>query len=56
MSVWEVPRVISADRGYVLFVAALHARAGTAAGLAVFGSLTGISALAALFVGIMLAE
>jgi putative copper export protein len=36
--------------------AALHARAKTAAGLAVFGSLTGISALAALFVGIMLAE
>jgi putative copper export protein len=36
--------------------AALHARARTAAGLAVFGSLTGISALAALFVGIMLAE
>jgi putative copper export protein len=36
--------------------AALHARAKTTAGLAVFGSLTGISALAALFVGIQLAE
>jgi putative copper export protein len=35
--------------------AALHARARTAAGLAVFGALTGISALAALFLGIMLA-
>jgi len=36
--------------------AALHARARTAAGLAVFGALTGISALAALFVGILLAQ
>jgi putative copper export protein len=36
--------------------AALHARAKSTVGLAVFGSLTGISALAALFVGIMLAE
>ena len=36
--------------------AALHARAKTATWLAVFGSLTGISALAALFVGILLAE
>ncbi|HTR96208.1 MAG TPA: hypothetical protein VMI73_31120 [Trebonia sp.] len=36
--------------------AALHARAKTASGLAVFGSLTGISAPAALFVGIMLAQ
>ena len=36
--------------------AALHARAKTTPGLAVFGSLTGISALAALFVGIMLAQ
>src|SRR6185437_9020641 len=34
--------------------AALHARARSTAGLAVFGSLTGISALAALFVGVML--
>ena len=36
--------------------AALHARAKSTAGLAVFGSLTGISALAALFAGILLAE
>lgn len=36
--------------------AALHARAKTTAGLAVFGSLTGISALAAVFVGVMLAQ
>ncbi len=35
--------------------AALHARARSTAGLAVFGALTGISALAALFIGIMLA-
>jgi putative copper export protein len=35
--------------------AALHARARSAAGLAVFGALTGISALAALFLGILLA-
>jgi len=35
--------------------AALHARAKTKAGLAVFGALTGISALAALFLGILLA-
>jgi putative copper export protein len=35
--------------------AALHARARNAAGLAVFGALTGISALAALFLGILLA-
>ena len=35
--------------------AALHARARSAAGLAVFGALTGISALAALFVGVLLA-
>jgi putative copper export protein len=35
--------------------AALHARARSTAGLAVFGTLTGISALAALFLGIMLA-
>jgi putative copper export protein len=35
--------------------AALHARAKSTAGLAVFGALTGISALAALFVGILLA-
>jgi putative copper export protein len=36
--------------------AALHARARSTAGLAMFGSLTGVSALAALFVGIMLAQ
>lgn len=36
--------------------AALHARARSKAGLAVFGALTGISALAALFLGIMLAN
>ena len=35
--------------------AALHARARSPAGLAVFGALTGISALAALFLGVMLA-
>jgi len=35
--------------------AALHARARTKAGLAVFGALTGISALGALFLGILLA-
>lgn len=34
----------------------LHARARTKAGLAVFGALTGISALAALFFGVLLAE
>jgi putative copper export protein len=35
--------------------AALHARAHHPAGLAVFGALTGVSALAALFLGILLA-
>lgn len=35
--------------------AALHARATSKAGLAVWGSLTGISALGALFIGILLA-
>jgi putative copper export protein len=35
--------------------AALHTRAKSTAGLAVFGALTGISALAALFLGIVLA-
>ncbi len=35
--------------------AALHARAKSTAGLAVFGALTAISALAALFLGVMLA-
>ena len=36
--------------------AALHARARKPAWIAVFGALTGLSALAALFLGIMLAE
>lgn len=36
--------------------AALHARARSPVGLAVFGALTGISALAALFLGILLAR
>src|SRR5512146_121221 len=35
--------------------AALHARARSTAGLALFGTLTGLSALAALFLGILLA-
>jgi putative copper export protein len=35
--------------------AALHARARAAAGIAVFGALTGLSALAALFLGVLLA-
>ncbi len=35
--------------------AVLHARARSTAGLAVFGALTGVSALAALFLGILLA-
>jgi hypothetical protein len=35
--------------------AALHARARSAAGPAVFGVLTGVSALAALFLGVLLA-
>jgi putative copper export protein len=34
--------------------AAAHARARTAAGVAVFGALTGLSALAALFLGVLL--
>ena len=34
----------------------LHARAKSTAGLAVFGALTGLSALAALFLGILLAQ
>ena len=36
--------------------AALHARARNTAALAIFGALTGISALAALFVGVLLAR
>ena len=35
--------------------AVLHARARSAVGLAVFGALTGVSALAALFLGVLLA-
>jgi putative copper export protein len=35
--------------------AALHIRAGTARGRAVWGALTGLSALAALFLGVLLA-
>jgi len=35
--------------------AALHARARNTAGLAIFGALTGVSALAALFLGVLLA-
>jgi hypothetical protein len=35
--------------------AALHARARAAASVAVFGALTGVSALAALFLGVLLA-
>ncbi|MGE5137664.1 MAG: hypothetical protein ACM32E_32800 [Gemmatimonadota bacterium] len=35
--------------------AALHARSRSPAGLAVFGALTGLSALAALFLGVLLA-
>jgi putative copper export protein len=34
----------------------LHARAKSPAGLAAFGALTGLSALAALFLGVMLAQ
>jgi putative copper export protein len=34
----------------------LHARAKSPAGLAVFGALTGLSALAALFLGVLLAQ
>ncbi len=36
--------------------AALHARARSTVGLAVFGALTGLSALAALFLGVLLAQ
>lgn len=47
-----VKLVVVAVSGLAAF---LHARARRTAGLAVFGALTGVSALAALFVGIMLA-
>ncbi len=69
--VWNIMAVrgqISHDPGYrtTLIVkivvvgisgltAALHARSRSTAGLAVFGALTGISALAALFLGVLLA-
>ena len=36
--------------------AVLHARAQSRRGLAIFGALTGLSALAALFLGVLLAE
>lgn len=69
--VWNIIAVrgdISGDPGYrtTLIVkltvvaisgltAALHARSRSTTGLAVFGALTGISALAALFLGVLLA-
>jgi uncharacterized membrane protein YdfJ with MMPL/SSD domain len=53
-------RVVQADitrlRGMLAIsgvTAALHARARSAAGLAVFGALTAVSALAALFLGVL---
>ena len=66
--VWNV--VAEGDRGtayqhtlilkYLLVAASgatafLHARAGSRAAMAVFGALTGLTALAALFVGVLLA-
>jgi putative copper export protein len=69
--VWNIVAVrgeINADPGYrsTLIVklvvvgisgltAALHARSRSTTGLAVFGALTGVSALAALFLGVLLA-
>lgn len=47
-----VKLVLVASSGATAF---LHARARSKAGLAVFGALTGLSALAALFVGVLLA-
>jgi len=67
--IWNV--VAEGDKGpayehtlmvkYTLVVASgvtayLHARAGSRTAMAVFGALTGLAALATLFVGIMLAE
>lgn len=67
--VWNV--LAESDRGpafqhtlllkYALVIASggtayAHARAGTRAGLAVYGALTGVTALAALFVGVWLAQ
>ena len=66
--IWNV--VAEGDKGpgyqhtlmlkYTLVIASgvtayLHARAGSRRGMAVFGALTGLTALATLFVGIMLA-
>ena len=47
-----VKLAVVAVSGVTAFV---HARARSAAGLAVFGALTGLSALAALFLGVVLA-
>jgi putative copper export protein len=47
-----VKLVVVAISGITAF---LHARARTPVGLAVFGALTGLSALAALFLGVLLA-
>lgn len=47
-----VKLVVVAISGLTAF---LHARARSTAGLAVFGALTGVSALAALFLGVLLA-
>jgi putative copper export protein len=68
--VWNVTAVQSQDTGSyrtTLIVkivvvaisgitAALHARAGNSTSRAVFGALTGLSALAALFLGVLLAD
>ncbi len=56
---WDTVRLFLHGLAAIILVsgitAALHARAWSTAGLAVFGALTGISALAALFPGILLA-
>ncbi len=57
----EIPRAAArrfnqvAWPAFGVLVVTLHARAGSAAGRAIFGALTGVSALAALFLGIVLA-
>lgn len=51
---WAALAVLVAT-GVWNITAALHARSRSTAGLAVFGALTGISALAALFLGVLLA-
>jgi putative copper export protein len=52
---YEVTLVVKLVAVFISGVTAyLHARARSTAGLAVFGALTGISALAALFLGILL--